>query len=89
MIFDSDGYMNLSSLGDRLMELVKYANALQENIPYNAGMCGQPSLTEEAATALVERVIAKTPVPLPGSKIPLFELLAFEGVLIKGLNDLL
>lgn len=56
-MFNNKGEMNASSLKDALSTLVKYASILEENQPSNAGLAGQPGLSEEKRDELINRAI--------------------------------
>lgn len=56
-MFNSKGEMNASSLKDALQTLVKYASILEENQPSNAGLAGQPGLSDEKRDELISRAI--------------------------------
>ena len=56
-MFNNKGEMNASSLKDALQVLVKYASILEDNQPSNAGLAGQPGLSEEKRDELIARAI--------------------------------
>ncbi len=49
--------MNASSMKDMLTQLTKYASILQENLPANQSMSGQPSLSDAQRDDLISRAI--------------------------------
>jgi hypothetical protein len=43
-MFNDKGQVNGSSFRDTLQQLVRYAAILEENVPANQGLAGQPAL---------------------------------------------
>jgi hypothetical protein len=56
-MFNNQGQMNASSLKDQLVQLAKYAQILEENVPANQGLAGQVALSDSARDDLVSRAI--------------------------------
>jgi hypothetical protein len=56
-LFNTRGEMNASSLKDALQVLTKYASILEENVPSNMALAGQPSLNDEKRDELISRAI--------------------------------
>lgn len=56
-MFNSKGEMNASSLKDALAQLTKYAAILEENVPSNLGLAGQPSFSDDKRDELISRAI--------------------------------
>lgn len=57
-MFNSKGEMNASSLKEVIQNLAKYASILEENMPSNSGMAGQPGLSEDRRDSLIAQAIA-------------------------------
>jgi hypothetical protein len=57
-MFNSKGEMNASSLKDAFTQIAKYASILEENLPANQGLSGQPSLSNEKRDDLISRAIS-------------------------------
>lgn len=55
--FNNQGEMNASSLKDALTQLVKYASILENNMPANTGLAGQPSMSDDRRDELIARAI--------------------------------
>ena len=56
-LFNAQGELNASNLSDALSTLTKYAAVLQENLPSNIGLAGQPGLNDEKRDELISRAI--------------------------------
>ena len=56
-MFNNKGEVNAGSLKDALAQLVKYASILEENMPSNAGLAGQPSVSDDKRDELISRAI--------------------------------
>ena len=56
-MFSNSGEMNASSLKDALQQLTKYASILNENLPANQSLSGQPSLSDTQRDELISRAI--------------------------------
>lgn len=56
-LFNAQGDLNASSVKDALNTLVKYASILEDNQPANAGLTGQPGLTDGERDNLISRAI--------------------------------
>ena len=56
-MFNNKGELNASSFKDSLQQLVKYASILEENVPSNQGLAGQPSLSDDKRDELITRAI--------------------------------
>jgi len=56
-LFNAQGQLNASNLNDALSTLTKYAAVMQENLPSNIGLAGQPSLNDEKRDELISRAI--------------------------------
>jgi hypothetical protein len=56
-MFNNKGEVNASSLKDALSQLVKYASILEENMPSNSGLAGQPSVSDDKRDELISRAI--------------------------------
>ena len=56
-MFDGKGQLNASSMKDAANQLLKYASILQDNMPSNTGLAGQPSLSDEKRDELISRAI--------------------------------
>ncbi len=56
-LFNNRGEMNASSLRDALMTISKYASILEENVPSNMALAGQPGLNDEKRDELIARAI--------------------------------
>jgi hypothetical protein len=57
-MFNGQGQMNATSLQDAIQCLAKYAAILQENVPANQGLAGQPSLSDQNRDDLMARAIS-------------------------------
>ncbi|HVI41784.1 MAG TPA: HK97-fold major capsid protein [Anaerovoracaceae bacterium] len=55
--FNTRGEMNASSVRDALQTLTKYASILEENVPSNMALSGQPGLNDERRDELISRAI--------------------------------
>ena len=55
--FNSKGEMNASNLKDALQTLTKYASILEENVPSNMALAGQPGMNDEKRDELISRAI--------------------------------
>jgi hypothetical protein len=56
-MFNDRGELNASSLKDAASQLMKYASILQENMPSNTGLAGQPSMSDQVRDDLVSKAI--------------------------------
>ena len=56
-MFNSQGQLNASSVREALTTIAKYASILDDNQPANAGLAGQPSLSDDKRDELVSRAI--------------------------------
>ena len=56
-MFNNKGELNASSVRDALAQIAKFASILEENQPANAGLAGQPSLSDEKRDDLIARAI--------------------------------
>lgn len=56
-MFNTQGELNASNLQEALGSLAKYASILQENLPSNVGLAGQPSLNDAKREELISRAI--------------------------------
>jgi len=56
-MFNNKGELNASSVRDALAQIAKFASILEENQPSNAGLAGQPSLSDEKRDDLIARAI--------------------------------
>jgi hypothetical protein len=56
-MFSNKGELNASSLKDLTAQLVKYASMLEDNLPANQGLTGQPSLSDTKRDDLISRAI--------------------------------
>lgn len=56
-MFSGKGELNASSFKDALQALVKYAAILEENVPANQGLAGQPALSDDKRDELITRAI--------------------------------
>src|ERR1700722_7387323 len=56
-MFSNSGQMNAGSFKDSLAQLVRYASILEENVPSNQGLAGQPSLSDSQRDDLISRAI--------------------------------
>jgi len=56
-MFNAQGQMNASSLKDALTTIAKFASVLDDNLPSNQGLAGQPSLSDAARDDLIARAI--------------------------------
>jgi hypothetical protein len=56
-LFTQKGELNAVSVKDALNTLVKYASIMEENVPSNAGLAGQPGLNDEKRDELISRAI--------------------------------
>jgi hypothetical protein len=56
-MFDRSGQLNASSLKDLTQQLVRYASILEDNMPSNTGLAGQPSLSDSTRDDLIARAI--------------------------------
>lgn len=57
-MFDQKGQINASSLKDQIQQLIRYASILEDNMPANTGLAGQPSLSDSRKDEMVSRAIA-------------------------------
>lgn len=56
-MFNNQGQMNASTVRESIQNLIKYAAILDENVPSNMGMAGQPSLSDDKRDELISRAI--------------------------------
>ena len=56
-MFNNKGELNASSVKEALETVVKYASILEENVPSNMGLAGQPSLSDDSRDELIARAI--------------------------------
>lgn len=56
-MFNSKGELNASSVKEAVQVLAKYASILQDNEPSNAGLAGQPGLSDDKRDELITRAI--------------------------------
>lgn len=56
-MFNNQGELNASSVKEALTTIAKYASILENNQPSNAGLAGQPSLSDDKRDELVSRAI--------------------------------
>ncbi|HLG27625.1 MAG TPA: hypothetical protein VI423_07555 [Paenisporosarcina sp.] len=56
-LFNTRGELNASSLKDALATITKYASILEENVPSNMHLAGQPGLSETQRDELISRAI--------------------------------
>lgn len=56
-LFTTHGEMNAVSVKDALNTLVKYASILEEGVPANTGLAGQPSIDDGKRDELIARAI--------------------------------
>lgn len=56
-LFNSQGTLNASNFQEALSALTKYAAIMQDNLPSNIGLAGQPGLNDEKRDELVARAI--------------------------------
>jgi hypothetical protein len=56
-MFNNQGQLNASSVRDAAAQLVKYASILEDNVPANQGLAGQPSFSDTARDELISRAI--------------------------------
>src|SRR5271166_5483781 len=56
-MFSNQGQMNASSLKDSLQQLIKFASILEDNVPSNQGLAGQPALSDDKRDELITRAI--------------------------------
>ena len=53
----AQGQMNASSINDALQTIGKYASIMEQNMPSNVSLVGQPSYSDERRDELVSRAI--------------------------------
>ena len=56
-LFNAQGQMNASSLKDAFQTIIRYASVLEDNVPSNAMLAGQPSYNDAAKDDLIARAI--------------------------------
>lgn len=56
-MFNNKGELNASSIRDALTTISKYASILEDNVPSNMGLAGQPSLSDNKRDELISRAI--------------------------------
>jgi hypothetical protein len=56
-MFNNGGQLNASSFKDSLQQLIKFASILEDNVPSNQGLAGQPSLSDDKRDELIARAI--------------------------------
>lgn len=56
-LFNTQGELNASSLQDALQTLTKYAAVVQDNLPSNVALTGQPSVNDDKRDELISRAI--------------------------------
>jgi hypothetical protein len=56
-MFNNQGEMNASSMQDCAQQLAKYAQILQQNMPANTGLAGQPAMSDSYRDELISRAI--------------------------------
>lgn len=56
-MFNNKGELNAGSLREALVQLTKYASILEENMPSNTGLAGQPSVSNDKRDELISRAI--------------------------------
>lgn len=52
-MFDNRGQMNATSVKDSIQQLIRYASILEENMPSNVGLAGQPGMSDKSRDELV------------------------------------
>jgi hypothetical protein len=57
-MFDNNGQMNAGSVRELMLQLSKYASILEQNVPANMGLAGQPSLSDSDRDSLIARAIS-------------------------------
>ncbi len=57
-MFNSKGELNASSVKEALEVLSKYASVVQNGLPSNFALAGQPALSDERRDELVARAIS-------------------------------
>lgn len=55
--FNNKGELNASSMKEALQVLTKYASILEENVPSNLALSGQPSMSDDRRDELISRAI--------------------------------
>lgn len=55
--FNRQGEMNAVSVKDALNTLVRYASVLEDNVPSNYALSGQPSLSDSETDEMIARAI--------------------------------
>ena len=56
-MFNSQGQVNASSLREALNTMAKYASVLEDNMPSNFSLAGQPGMSEEKRDELISRAL--------------------------------
>jgi hypothetical protein len=56
-MFNNQGQLNASSLKDAFSVVMKYASVLEENMPSNATLAGQPSMSDTKRDELITKAI--------------------------------
>lgn len=56
-MFSNKGELNASSLKDCLQQLSKFASIMEDNLPSNMGLAGQPSMSDERRDDLISRAL--------------------------------
>ena len=56
-VFNAKGELNASSLKDAIGVLSKYAAVLEDNVPSNMALSGQPSLSDDKRDELISRAV--------------------------------
>lgn len=56
-MFSNGGELNASSMQDAAIQLAKYAQILQQNMPANTGIAGQPAMSDTYRDELISRAI--------------------------------
>lgn len=55
--FNNQGELNASSFKDALVQLTKYASILEDNVPSNLSLSGQPRLSDNSRDEIIARAI--------------------------------
>lgn len=56
-MFNTQNELNASSVQDALQIITKYASVMEENLPSNVALSGQPSLNDGKRDELITRAI--------------------------------
>ncbi len=57
MLFDRNGQINASDVNEAMQTIAKFASIVQNNVPANYGLAGQPSMSDQEKDELLAKAI--------------------------------